>query len=235
LHLFYSPGLAEQEEWILSPDESHHAVKVLRLGPGADVVLVNGKGGWFQGRIIQPDPRGCRIEILGMEAGKGQPTYALHVAMAPTKQIDRFEWFVEKASEIGISEITPLICDRSERKEVKTERIIKVAVAAMKQSLKAWHPEIHEPVPFKKFIDRNFQGSSLMIAHCNEGSRQWIDQCAAPGQPIVLLIGPEGDFSPDEIIKSVKAGFREITLGESRLRTETAGLVAVQTIAWLNR
>jgi 16S rRNA (uracil1498-N3)-methyltransferase len=235
LNLFYSPGLAGQEEWTLSAEESHHAVKVLRLGPGSDVILVNGRGGWFEGRIIYADARACRVEITGMEPGKGQPSWHLHVAMAPTKQIDRFEWFVEKASEIGISEITPLICDRSERREIKTERILKVAISAMKQSLKAWHPVIHEPVTFKKFIASNHGEAALMIAHCMEGEKRWIDQCSIPGKFSVLLIGPEGDFTPDEVTRAILAGYSPVTLGESRLRTETAGLVAVQTIAWINR
>lgn len=235
MHLFYSPGLAGQEEFVLSPEESHHAVKVLRLGQGSDVILVNGNGGWFEGIIIHPDSRACRVSITRMEPGRGQPAWNLHIAMAPTKQIDRFEWFVEKATEIGISAITPLICDRSERREVKTERILKVAVSAMKQSLKAWHPEIRDAVPFKKFIGQDFGNASRMIAHCQEGTRQWIDQCTERGLSAVLLIGPEGDFTPEEILLAVKARFMPVTLGESRLRTETAGIAAVQTIAWLNR
>ena len=234
MNLFYSPGLTDHPEYTLSNEESHHAVRVLRMGLGDEMVLVNGSGGWYQARIISADPKGCQVEIIGRQQDIGKPNYNLHVAMAPTKQIDRFEWFLEKATEIGISEITPLICDRSERKEVKPDRLMKIVVAAMKQSLKAFHPVVHPSTSFKKFLAQDRTGS-LLNAHCQNGEKSWLDESIPNPDPITILIGPEGDFSPDEIQLALRNHFLPITLGASRLRTETAGLVAVQTVSWLFR
>ncbi len=234
MHLFYAPGLTDQPEFTLSPEESHHAVRVLRLVQGDPVVLVNGCGGWYSAVIAYPDPRNCPVEITESKQGIGKPGYELHVAMAPTRQIDRFEWFIEKATEIGITSITPIICSRSERKEVKTDRLIKVAIAAMKQSLTAYHPAIHSLSSFKQFVSRPAAGSKW-IAHCNPGNKNWLDESLQKDQPWTILIGPEGDFTPAEVELAGEAGYLPLTLGTSRLRTETAGLVAVQTVNWLYR
>jgi len=234
MNLFYSPELVDQKEFSLSAEESHHAVRVLRLGAGEQVTLVNGRGGWFTAEIINPDPKACLVGIQGVQEDYGNPPYRLHIAIAPTKQIDRFEWFLEKATEIGISEITPLICERSERREVKEERLLKIVIAAMKQSLKAFHPVIHSQTSFTRFMSRNHTGTG-MIAHCQPGPKKWIDQITADARNITILIGPEGDFSPSEIGKAIDSGFSPITLGDSRLRTETAGVVAVQTVSWIFR
>ncbi|MCK9324119.1 MAG: 16S rRNA (uracil(1498)-N(3))-methyltransferase [Bacteroidales bacterium] len=232
--LFYSPELTEQKEFILSRDESHHAIRVLRLEAGSQIILVNGRGGWFPSTITHPDPKGCRVQVDERVEGFGKPSYHLHIAIAPTKQSERFEWFLEKATEIGLSEVTPLICERSERKDIKTERLMRVAIAAMKQSVKAFHPDIHEPTPFGRFIGQAFTGSKA-IAHCTDGEKQWLDQVERESRTITLLIGPEGDFSPKEIKEALDHGFTPITLGNSRLRTETAGVVATQTVAWIFR
>ncbi|OFY50407.1 MAG: 16S rRNA (uracil(1498)-N(3))-methyltransferase [Bacteroidetes bacterium GWF2_49_14] len=234
MNLFYAPELADQEEIVLSAEESHHAVRVLRISAGEQIILVNGKGGWYTSKIVHPDPKACRVEIISREQGLGVPRYHLHIAMAPTKQIDRFEWFIEKATEIGISEITPLICDRSERRDVKPERLVKVAISAMKQSLKAFHPVIHPSVSLRKFLAREMPGSKG-IAHCVPGTKLWLNEASDKTTNNIILIGPEGDFTPDEIQLAYGAGYSPITLGESRLRTETAGVVAVQTLAWLFR
>ncbi|MFH0761198.1 MAG: 16S rRNA (uracil(1498)-N(3))-methyltransferase [Bacteroidota bacterium] len=234
MNLFYSPGLTDQPEFTLSSEESHHAVRVLRMGLGDEIVLVNGRGGWYTSKIISPDPKACGVEIIDQQQGLGKPKYNLHIAMAPTKQIDRFEWFLEKATEIGISEITPLICDRSERKDVKTDRLMRIVIAAMKQSLKAFHPVIHTQTSFKVFLTQTRAGA-LLIAHCQEGEKLWLDESIFNPESITILIGPEGDFSPDEIQLALRNNYQPVTLGESRLRTETAGLVAVQTVSWLFR
>jgi 16S rRNA (uracil1498-N3)-methyltransferase len=234
MKLFYAPELTDQPKYTLSVEESHHAIRVLRLDLGDQVVLVNGLGGWYASKITSPDPKACRVEVMDQEQGLGKPNYHLHVAIAPTKQIDRFEWFIEKATEIGISEITPLICDRSERKDVKTERLMRIVIAAMKQSLKAFHPVIHPQTNFKNFLIQNRTGS-LLIAHCQEGEKRWLDEIDADPESVTILIGPEGDFSPNEIEYALHNDYQPVTLGESRLRTETAGVVAVQTVSWLSR
>ncbi|MFO7617777.1 MAG: 16S rRNA (uracil(1498)-N(3))-methyltransferase [Bacteroidales bacterium] len=234
MNLFYAPDLTDQQEFTLPSDESHHAVRVLRMEAGTRVVVVNGRGGWYASTITEADPKACLVQVLERVDGFGKPACHLHIAIAPTKQSDRFEWFIEKATEIGLSEVTPLICDRSERRDIKTERLLRVAIAAMKQSVKAFHPVIHEPAPFGRFIEQPIPGCRA-IAHCGEGERRWIDQCDLVEQRVTLLIGPEGDFSPREVQTALERNFIPITLGNSRLRTETAGVVAAQTLAWIFR
>jgi 16S rRNA (uracil1498-N3)-methyltransferase len=234
MHLFYAPGLTDESSCTLSAEESHHAIRVLRLAEGDEVILVNGRGGWFETRISSAHAKACEVEVTRSLYGIGSPTWHLHVALAPTKQIDRYEWFLEKATEIGISEITPLICDHSERKDVKTDRQLRVVLAAMKQSLKAFHPVIHEPVTFKNFMKVPHEGV-LTLAHCQGTEKKWLDDAFRPDLPITILIGPEGDFSNSEIKTAESNGYIPITLGNSRLRTETAGVVACHTISWLGR
>ncbi len=234
MHLFYAPGLSDELSFTLNPDESHHAVRVLRLTPGDEIILVNGRGGWYHSRITHPGAKACTVDIITVIADMGKPAWQLHIAIAPTKQIDRYEWFLEKATEIGISEITPLICDHSERKEVKTERQMRIVIAAMKQSLTAFHPVINEPVSFKNFMKKNIPGEKT-IAHCQPGTKLWLNEILKPGDPITILIGPEGDFSDSEIVTAMENGYHPITLGNSRLRTETAGVAACHTISWLSR
>lgn len=232
MHLFYAPGLTDELTFTLSADESHHAVRVLRLNPGNEIILVNGRGGWYQSRITHPDPKACTVEIIRLSPDIGKPAYNLHIAIAPTKQIDRYEWFLEKTTEIGISEITPIICEHSERKDVKTDRQMRIVIAAMKQSLKAFHPVIHEPISFKNFIKSSIAGVKT-IAHCQPGNKLWLNEIIHPNEPVIILIGPEGDFSDKEIVAATENGYLPITLGNSRLRTETAGVVACHTISWL--
>lgn len=234
MHLFYAPGLTDQKSFTLNPDESHHAIRVLRLVPGDNIILVNGRGGWYDARITNPGPKACTVDIIKVTPDIGKPPYDLHIAIAPTKQIDRYEWFLEKATEIGISEITPIICEHSERKEVKTDRQLRIVIAAMKQSLKAFHPAINEPVSFRNFMKSDFAGAKT-IAFCQPANKQWLNEMVHPGQPITILIGPEGDFSDTEIAIATANGYLPITLGTSRLRTETAGVVACQTISWICR
>jgi 16S rRNA (uracil1498-N3)-methyltransferase len=232
MNLFYAPELSLELTFTLNPDESHHAVRVLRLAAGDPIILVNGRGGWYEATITHPGPKACIVEITKVSSGIGKPPYDLHIALAPTKQIDRYEWFLEKATEIGITDITPLICEHSERKEVKTDRQLRIVIAAMKQSLTAFHPVINEPVSFKNFIKKPISGIKA-IAHCQMGNKLWLNQLINKSLPITILIGPEGDFSNQEIGIAVENGFQPITLGKTRLRTETAGVVASHTVSWI--
>lgn len=234
MHLFYAPELSDDLSFTLSKEESHHAIRVLRLNPGNEIILVNGRGGWYQTVITHPDPKACTVEIVDRQQDIGKPPYQLHIALAPTKQIDRYEWFLEKTTEIGISEITPIICDHSERKDVKTDRQMRIVIAAMKQSLKAHHPVINEPVQFKNFMKKNIPGIKT-IAHCQAGEKVWLNEIARVDKPITILIGPEGDFSDSEIASAIANDYEPITLGASRLRTETAGVAACHTISWIFR
>jgi 16S rRNA (uracil1498-N3)-methyltransferase len=234
MHLFYAPGLSDEKSFTLAPDESHHAVRVLRLGAGDEVILVNGRGGWYEARIAHPGPKACTVDILRFSEGIGRPHYDLHIAIAPTKQIDRYEWFIEKATEIGIGMITPIICEHSERKDVKTDRQLRIVIAAMKQSLHAFHPVINEPVTFKNFLKADQPGVRA-IAFCQPAEKRWLNEVIVPGRPVTVMIGPEGDFSDAEIASAMASNYVPITLGTSRLRTETAGLVACQTVSWVCR
>ena len=233
MHLFYTPDIVEND-YTLPEEESKHAVKVLRLEVGDPIVAVDGKGNWFRCLIEQADARRCRVRCEEKIANYGRRPYRLHIAIAPTKNIERFEWFLEKCTEIGIEEITPLLCDHSERKVIKHERLEKVIVAAMKQSLKASLPVLHPLTPFDAFVQRA-DGAFKGIAHCEEGDKKRLNDVYRPGQDAVFLIGPEGDFSPQEIQLALANQFLPLTLGESRLRTETAGIVVCHGVHFMNR
>ena len=208
----------------LSAEESKHCVKVLRMGVGDEVSLTNGKGTLCRCRIMAPDAKACTLEVVERLEDYGRRRHRLHIAVAPTKNTERIDWFVEKAVEVGIDEITPLICDHSERCVLKTERLEKKAVSAMKQSLKAYKPVINEPVKMVDFIDRQASMQDdccRMICYC-DGMRD-----------ALVLIGPEGDFSEREVEKALTSGFQPVTLGNSRLRTETAALYATVAVNFL--
>ncbi len=232
MEIFYLPSV-DGNEVILDPGESMHAVKVMRLREHDPVTVVDGKGNLFEGILVQAHPKHCRISILKEHRDFEKRNYALHLAVAPTKNSDRLEWFLEKATEIGIDEFSPLICRFSERKTVNHGRLEKVAVAAMKQSLKAWLPAIHSETPFEQFVRRPFEGDKF-IAHCYPGEKPHLKDMVLPGRPVLILIGPEGDFSPEEVALAKECGFLEVTLGTSRLRTETAALAACHTVALMN-
>ena len=226
LHLFYTPDIEPQHKaFILNEEESKHAVRVLRLPVGEQLELVDGNGGRYIAAIADAHPKRTVLEILSAVQEDGKRPYRLHIAIAPTKSIDRVEWFLEKATEVGIDEITPIICDHSERTIVKPERLQKVVVAAMKQSQRAYLPKINPAVRFADFLktplpDRRF------IAHCAAGEKQHLSRVLQPGGEALVLIGPEGDFSAAEIEEAVRGDFVPITFGQARLRTETAALVA---------
>ncbi len=229
MHLFYTPDIAGSD-YTLNEDESKHAIRVLRLNIGDEVKLVDGKGGMYNAKVTDPNPKRCKLEITKTVRDFGKKPYHIHIAVAPTKNLDRMEWFVEKAVEIGIDEISFLKCARSERKELKLDRLEKIAVSAMKQSLKAYLPRLNELTPYKTFLTNLNSISGTYIAHLEEGNRQDLKQIDTSIKSICVLIGPEGDFTPEEIELALAKGIKPVTLGESRLRTETAALVACHTL-----
>ncbi|HEY0056155.1 MAG TPA: 16S rRNA (uracil(1498)-N(3))-methyltransferase [Pedobacter sp.] len=232
MHLFYTPDL-ENNTYTLNEEESRHCNKVLRLQRGDIVNLIDGKGGWYTAEIVDSHPKHTSLKVVESIQEHAKRNHYLHIAVAPTKNIDRFEWFLEKATEIGIDEITPVICERSERKEVKTERLNKIITSAIKQSLKAYHPKLNEPTRFEKFL--NVNDGEKFIAHCIEGEKKPLSDLISKNGKYIILIGPEGDFSPVEVERTIASGYKPITLGSSRLRTETAALEACFEINFLNR
>lgn len=232
MHIFYTPDISGKT-YTLDETESKHCIRVLRLTKGDEITLVDGRGGWFKADIADPNPKRCAVNIIKSEQNFGLRNFQVHVAIAPTKNIERTEWFLEKATEIGINRVIPLLCRFSERKEVKAERLLKVMVSAMKQSLKAYLPELDELTRFNELIGQPFDGQKF-IAHCDEQHRDLLKELVVPNQNYLVLIGPEGDFSSEEIELAIKAGFQPVSLGNSRLRTETAGVVACHTFNLLN-
>lgn len=221
MHLFYNPHI-QGDIFELEEQESKHAIRVLRLVRGDRVILVDGRGGWYEALIIDDHPKRCKLQIESHTPDYRPLSYSLHLAVAPTKNLDRFEWFLEKATEIGITEITPLICKRGERKNVKLERLEKILVSAMKQSLKAYKPILNRPVSMEDFLQMEHKGI-LGITHCYPHNRKNISEMELSGS-YTLLVGPEGDFTEEEIVSALKAGYAPFHLGESRLRTETAAI-----------
>lgn len=228
MQLFYAPYL-DLKDPCLSPEESKHCIKVLRYVQGSQMHLTDGEGNLHLAEIIEANPKKCQIKIIESHSNFERRTYYLHLAIAPTKSIDRYEWFLEKAVEIGVDEITPLLCTHSERKVVKPERQEKVLVAAMKQSLKAYKPKLNALISFENFIKGMQQVDFKGIAHCMDLSSQELSSIDLCKKSSLILIGPEGDFTQQEIENANIHGFQNIKLGKSRLRTETAGLVACHT------
>lgn len=234
MHIFYTPDIT-QNTYILNEEESKHCVRVLRLTIGSIVNLVDGKGGFYTAEITFDNPKKVSLSILKVETEFHKRNHYLHIAVAPTKNIDRIEWFLEKATELGIDEITPIITDRSERRVVKEDRLNKVITSAVKQSIKAYHPKLNDAISFDAFLKEPFDGDKL-IAHCiDNGEKQYISKLVAPHQKYLILIGPEGDFTPDEVNLALNKGFKALTLGDNRLRTETAALSVCFEINYLNR
>ncbi|MBB1645715.1 16S rRNA (uracil(1498)-N(3))-methyltransferase [Sphingobacterium sp. UME9] len=237
MQLFFTPDLNPSlENFILSEEESKHAIRVLRMDTGDRLHLIDGRGGLYEAQIIDPHPKRTVLTILNVAEDFQRPKYHLHIAIGPTKNIDRIEWFLEKATEVGIQEITPVICEHSERKEVKLDRLNKVVVAAMKQSLKAYLPKLNPAVSFKQFLrEIPKEGVQKAIAHCVDAEKKYLNQVLEPAQHYIILIGPEGDFSEEEIDLALQMGFHPISLGEARLRTETAALATCMEVSLLNR
>lgn len=233
MQLFYQSNLLNDSTFILNEEESIHIARVLRLKAGDVIHITNGFGALFTAELLEVHHKKCVIAILQKKNFEKSSLFSLHLAVAPTKNIDRMEWFVEKAVELGIDEITPIICTRSERKEIKIERLIKVAVAAMKQSLKYHLPKINESISFKKFITE--RGSENGYLCYGEASlNQNLHQYNTGNFHNLFLIGPEGDFTSEEIYEAIEKGFKPLCLGASRLRTETAALHVVSVVNFKN-
>jgi 16S rRNA (uracil1498-N3)-methyltransferase len=229
--MFYAPDILTSLE--LPEEESLHAMRVLRLHEGSEIILTDGKGSIYKAVISRTSGKRCEVNILERQTPSPLRSARIHIALAPTKNMERTEWFCEKATEIGIDAISFLICRRSERRELKTSRIEKIIISAMKQSQKATLPELTPPEDFAIFASRTF-ASQKYIAHCAEGEKTLLKEACTPGTDTLVLIGPEGDFSPEEIDLAVAHGFHPVSLGDCRLRTETAALVACHTVALLN-
>lgn len=232
MHVFYTPDIQLTGE--LPEEEAQHCTRVLRLSVGDEVTLTDGKGNFYKAIISVASNKRCLVTIKETVFQNPLWSCRLHIAMAPTKNMDRNEWFAEKATEIGFDELTFLNCRFSERKVIKTERVEKILISAIKQSLKARLPLLNEMVDFNKFVMQEFNGQKF-IAHCHEGEKPLLKDVLRKGEDALVLIGPEGDFSEEEVNKATEQGFIPISLGKSRLRTETAALVACHTMNLLNQ
>lgn len=232
MHRFYAPDISLDS--LLPEEEARHCIRVLRLGAGSEIEVVDGSGTLYVCRIAEPDIRKCKLEILQCNEVPNHWGRNITLAVAPTKNADRMEWLAEKCVEMGIDRLVPVVCDNSERRVLKTERLRKIAVAAMKQSLKTGLPLIEELTPLKDFLNQCPRSPQRFVAYCDAAlprdKRRNLAKELAPDSDVVILIGPEGDFSPAEVEAAIGAGFVPVTLGESRLRTETAAMAAVATV-----
>ncbi len=233
MQLFYNPNINETtENFTFDKEESKHIVKVLRKKDTDILFVTNGLGLLFKTEITLASDNKCTVKILAVE--KAEPSkFHLHLVIAPTKMNDRFECFLEKATEIGVHEITPIICDRSERKVINTERFDKIILTAMKQSNVLFLPKLHEAIPLKEFLKCKNEGL-LLIAHCEETDKKSLKSVLKPNENVTLLIGPEGDFSEKEIALALENNYVPVSLGNTRLRTETAAIVACHSVVFVN-
>lgn len=233
MQLFYNPTISEKDtSFVFDKEESKHIVKVLRKKERDILFVTNGLGYLFKTEITLASDSKCTITILSFEKEE-PPKIQLHLAVAPTKMNERYEWFLEKATEIGIQEITPIICDHSERKVVKNDRFQKIIESAMKQSLHYFIPKLNEPISYKEFIKKNLS-SQKFIAHCEETNKKSLKDELNLNEDVTLLIGPEGDFSSKEIQLALENNYIPVSLGKTRLRTETAAVVACHSVILLN-
>ncbi|MBQ2143121.1 MAG: 16S rRNA (uracil(1498)-N(3))-methyltransferase [Alistipes sp.] len=235
MQLFYAPEIS-LPRYTLPEEESKHCVRVLRMTVGDELHLTDGKGNMYRCKVVSDNVKRCEVEVVETWPEYERMSYGLTMCVAPTKNIDRFEWFLEKATEIGISEVYPLECDHSERRQIKLEREEKVITAAVKQSLKAYHPVLHDLTSVRDIIAMDFEGEKY-IAHCDSsfGERPYLGNLVKKGANTLILIGPEGDFSKEEINFALQNGFKAISLGRERLRTETAAVVATTVVATINK
>lgn len=233
MQLFYNPTISEKDTtFVFDKEESKHIIKVLRKKESDILFVTNGLGFIFKTEIALASDSKCTVTILSFE--KEEPSKVqLHLAVAPTKMNERYEWFLEKATEIGIQEITPIICEHSERKVVKNDRFQKIIESAMKQSLHYYIPKLNEPIAYKEFLKKDFK-SQKFIAHCEETDKNSLKDALILNENITLLIGPEGDFSTKEIQLALENNYIPVSLGKTRLRTETAAIVACHSVSLLN-
>ena len=234
MQVFYAPDISGNS-FVLDENESRHCVKVLRLGKSDVVKLIDGKGNLYEGVIIEPNPKACVINISNVIKDYQQRPYRLHLVVSPLKNPERFDWLIEKCVEIGVDEITPVICNKTEKMSIRKERVESIIISAMKQSLKATLTVLNPVTGFREMISQNRSGLKL-IAHCSDKyERKSIMQVYKGEKEILFLIGPEGDFTGDEIQEAVSKGFVSVHLGSSRLRTETAAIAACLSIYLLNQ
>ncbi|MBO5697411.1 MAG: 16S rRNA (uracil(1498)-N(3))-methyltransferase [Alistipes sp.] len=234
MQLFYAPEIS-LPLYTLTEEESKHCVRVLRMVEGDELHLTDGRGTLHRCKVVDANAKRCTVEIIESHTEYEKLPYRLVMAVAPTKIIDRFEWFLEKATEVGISEVYPIESFHSERRQIKHDREEKVITAAVKQSLKAYHPTLHELTPLKQVLTMPFDGDKF-IAHCNSsfGDREYLGNLVKKERDTLILIGPEGDFSEEEINFALQNGFKQISLGKQRLRTETAAVVATVIVSTIN-
>ena len=234
MYLFYCPDIETKQT--LSEEESGHCVRVLRYSIGDEILITDGKGTTYTARITNPHPKHCDFEIVSREKQEPHHHFHLHIAVAPTKNIERLEWAIEKCVEIGVDEITPLLCRFSERKQLRTDRLEKIILSAAKQSLTPYLPVLHDLTPYDEFISRQKEDVSTQkfIAHCYKEDKRVLKDEVEQGRDVLVMIGPEGDFSEQEVADALASGFVPVSLGNSRLRTETAGVVACHTAILIN-
>ena len=230
MYLFYTPqivGTADEigKTYSLDEEESGHCVRVLRYTRGDEILLTNGQGMTYTAVITNPHPKHCEFEVRTAEKQSKHHSNYIHIAIAPTKNVERIEWFVEKCTEIGVDEITPLLCRFSERKQLRIDRLQKIILSAAKQSLTPYLPKLNEMTDCTEFI-RGTEEETRFIAHCYKEDKRDLRNEIKPGKSVVVMIGPEGDFSEQEIAEALQHNFVPVSLGDSRLRTETAGIVA---------
>lgn len=234
MQLFYAEGLQEQDsEYRFDKEESRHIVKVLRKQEGDILYLTNGQGLLITSVLTHASEKSCQVQLQKFSR-QIPKRYSLRLAVAPTKMNDRYEWFLEKATEIGVDEIIPIICDHSERKIIKTDRMEKIILSAMKQSLHTFLPKLSPQIELSEFLQTDAFEGQRFIAHCDKGEKAELKRILQPDTPLTILIGPEGDFSTKEIALALKHNYQPVSLGNTRLRTETAALVACHTAALLN-
>jgi len=234
MQLFYNPDIDETtESFSFDKEESRHIIKVLRKKDSDILHVTNGLGLLFETEITLASDNKCIVHVLSIKKTP-EPKFNLHLAVAPTKMNDRFEWFLEKATEIGIQQITPVFCDRSERKVINSDRFEKIILSAMKQSNETFLPKLNEAVSFKEFIKQQQNEGLQLIAHCEETDKKSLKKVLKPNENVTILIGPEGDFSEKEISLALENNFKPVTLGNTRLRTETAAIVACHSVVFFN-
>jgi 16S rRNA (uracil1498-N3)-methyltransferase len=232
MHIFFNNDLSG-DILELGEEEARHCARVLRLKPGELIGITDGKGIFCTARLLNVDTK-LVTATIEQQVFIPERSFHLHMAVAPPKNIDRFEWFLEKATECGIEEITPIICAQSERTVVKPERLKKLLLAAIKQSQRSWLPRLNDAVKFKDFIKNCSSGTSSFIAHCEEGEKNPLRDAYKSGENVMVMIGPEGDFSQEEVQLARDKGIQAISLGQNRLRTETAALVACMEVNFMN-
>lgn len=236
MQLFYSPEITtETTEFTFNKTESNHIIKVLRKKENDIINITDGNGLLAKVQIINDNSKKCTVKIIKSTINTNSLNYHLHIAIAPTKNNQRYEWFLEKVTEIGINKITPIICNNSERKKINSERYQKVLITAMKQANALYLPKLNEAMSFKNIIKNSLDYTTKFIAHCHNSEKKSLKSELENNKKILILIGPEGDFSQDEVNFALKNGFKPISLGETRLRTETAGIVAAHSIAFNNQ